>query len=69
MADNEEVVTIRFACSDWRQAEFESLAADFHAQNPSIRVEILTVEDIVAGDHENSIHRLVTAADTAFYSG
>lgn len=60
-------VTIRFACPDVRRADFESLAADFYAQNPSIRIEIVTVEELAGDDFENSIEKLVTGADTAYY--
>jgi ABC-type glycerol-3-phosphate transport system substrate-binding protein len=66
-AAGDGAITIRFACLDQRRAEFESLAADFYAQNPSIRIEIVTVEQLVGDDFENSIEKLVTGADTAYY--
>jgi len=59
--------TIHFACPANSQLEFESLAADFHDQNPAVQVEILTVEDILAGNYTDVLPHLLMSADVVYY--
>lgn len=62
-------VTISFACQNSRQSEFETLAARFQEQNPSISVRLVNVEDVLASLSKDSKtldrdERLAAAADT-----
>jgi len=64
---DEPAVTIHFACPAQGQAEFERLAVDFHAQTPSIQIEIATVEEILTDNVEDITQKLASAADTAYF--
>lgn len=64
---DEVSVTIRFACPASDQFEFESLAADFHAQNPATEIAVLAIEDILGGNHTDVLRRLLMAADVVYH--
>ena len=69
VGDVQGLVTIRFACQRHDVSEFESLAAEFHVQNPTIAVEVVAIEDIqdYLEDWQNRNLHLASAADTAYY--
>jgi len=67
--ETEETPTVlRFACDGRRRTEFESWAAEFHAQNPDVLVQFVPIEDILdmtgAGGPAATYHKLAAAADT-----
>jgi multiple sugar transport system substrate-binding protein len=63
----ENQATLRFACYSFERSGFEDLAKEFHAQNPSVSVEIVAIEDVIGDDYETGTEKLVSAADTAFF--
>jgi ABC-type glycerol-3-phosphate transport system substrate-binding protein len=69
VGDVQGLVTIRFACQRHDVSEFESLAAEFHEQNPTVAVEVVAIEDIkdYLEDWQNRNLHLASAADTAYY--
>jgi ABC-type glycerol-3-phosphate transport system substrate-binding protein len=61
-------ITIYFAVPDQNRQAFTQLAADFHTQFSHIRVEIISLDEILAGDYQNDVdRRLMSRADAAYY--
>lgn len=61
-------ITIYFACPGQDIERFTKLAEAFHDQNPSIHVEVISLEDVRDGTTNQGIDRLVMSrVDTAYY--
>ncbi len=67
--DAQGLVTLRFACPRQNLSEFESLAAVFHKQNPTIAVEVVAIQDVIDDleDWQNFYPQLASGADAAYY--
>ena len=69
----EEVATIGFAVQEFERATYEPLVTQFNADNPDIRVQLVSIEtlyDFNAEDMSFSEYtrRIVSGADTALFS-
>lgn len=70
--ENPNTVILTFACYSWDHPIFTELANDFHALNPGIRIELVTLEEMVDLSSRPSMidatRQLVSAADTAYWT-
>ena len=63
-----EIVTIYFACPEQDIDRFTKLAKAFHEQNPSISVEVISLEDVRDGATNQDIdHLVMSRVDAAYY--
>lgn len=67
--DDQDLVTIIFACQEYARSHYEDLAEQFHEENPRIKVRVISQEEILGlGEDrrwpEDATRRLVSAADT-----
>lgn len=63
-----EVITIYFSCPAQDVERFTVLAEIFHEQNPSIRIEVVSLDDVRDGATNQGIdHRVMSRVDTAYY--
>ncbi len=64
----EEEITVYFSCPAQDIERFTALADIFHEQNPSIRIEIISLDDVRDNATNQDIdHRVMSRVDTAYY--
>lgn len=69
--DTSSIVTIGFAAQEFERAIYEPLITAFNAENPDIRVQFVSADEIAGNDPaqqfdpDQMMRRMVTTADTA----
>ncbi|MEM8530390.1 MAG: extracellular solute-binding protein [Chloroflexota bacterium] len=73
MNQSEEVTTIGFAVQEFERAAYEPLVTQFNADNPDMRVQLVSIETLYDFNAEDVsfneyTRRIVSGADTALFS-
>lgn len=68
-SESDEAITISFACSKYALSDYEALAKQFNEENPDIKVQVISQEDILnLGEYDSwpddAWSQLVRGADT-----